>query len=285
MGRRQKLLAALRLLALASVHPRAGVLSRPELEGALPPGYALVTTTAGDFDGDGVVEVAASITDAGASSPGDRFARAQAGKQVLPSRVVVIKPSRHGARQWREVPPARPTGLEAVEFPRLRAVNLVGDRRPELVVMERDVFGGSAGWYDLHVYVYRHGRFEEVWNGLGSRLLDISYGEVARRYRGREIVVVASTASYSEKTAWGVSVYGYSKGCYRLIQERSTVGRHSEPSGADEVLRAPALGARLDPASPQRRVLPGLPVVRVTPDPHGGAAALGKPDHVALGDV
>jgi len=237
---RRGLLLALVILGLARCNPCLGKGEGPsaaELQRVLPTGYRTVATAEGDFDGDGLREVVVSIADAGARGSGDGLERARA-ERLVPARVLALKPGKHGLRPWRELPLTGGTDLGAVEFPRLRAVDLVEDRRPELVVMERDIWGGSAGWYDLRIFAYRNARFERIWTGLGSRLIAIGYAEVARGCPGRELVVINSPASWHDRVPWHISVYGYAKGRYGLIQERETTGLYCEPNGADEILRS-----------------------------------------------
>jgi hypothetical protein len=229
----------------AAVALGGGSATRAELKRVAPKGYAVGTTAEGDFDGDGKREVAVEIYDAAlahGATPLQYMQRVEQGL-LLGARVLVVKPRGRGFRAWKELPwEARDSegGISTVEV--LRAMDLTGDGRPEIVVISTPVMGGSRARYEVCVCTYRGGKFEEIWASSGIRFTSMGYGEFSRALPGKEIVVAEAPPYNGGRIPWEVRTYGYHGGKYELLSKRLSVGRYDGYHGGAEVLKA--LGAR-----------------------------------------
>jgi hypothetical protein len=235
------------MVTLAGVAPGQQAVTRADLQGLVPPGYRILATAEGDFDGDGLCETVVSIADPAIEDETEFMAREDAGAAV-PARVFLVKPGAQRPELWCELPLEAGSRGAARSFDELCAVDLLGDRRPELFACGWQRFMGNTGIGDVHLFTCRKGRFEEIWSDDDSfwRWAALGCCEVSASSRGLELVVVRGPDDpYSHKPQrHRLSVYGYWQGRYRLLSERMTTGLYTS---AGDVLER--LGA-------ERRVLP-----------------------------
>ena len=202
-------------------------------------GYTVVTTAHGDFHGDGLREVAASIADPAIRDEREEFLRRSAAGCARAARVVILKPDKLELKLWTELPLSGGTGDAAAICDTLATADLVEDNRPELFVGTYQPLMGNTGEGDAYVYTYRGGGFQEIWRieGESWRWARVAHCEVARSCPGRELAVAHAPDDpyHMWRTAqhFPLSTYGYRGGKYEFLSRRLTIGRYHS---ADEAL-------------------------------------------------
>jgi len=117
-------------------------------------GYGVITAVPGDFDGDGLTELAASIADPAIHDEEESLRRSEI-KDARSTRVVFLKPHKLEFKPRTELPSPSGTGYAAAYSRRLSTVDLVEDKGPELFATTHQPMMGNTGVGDAYVYTHR----------------------------------------------------------------------------------------------------------------------------------